>query len=107
MRLTDAEIQKLKECATKDLSEAMDERAKAFYRGTLRIVETMEAQQQEIDRLKAQNKLMWEALMCLPTLDGTTVTPGVCDICLHNRQCGNRGSDDCIIDKAIREGMGG
>jgi hypothetical protein len=58
------------------------------------------ADKKEIGRLKAQNKLMWEALMCLPGAMSGTVH-GVCRICLRN-EC-----EECVIDKAIREGMSG
>jgi hypothetical protein len=54
----------------------------------------------ENGKLKAQNKLMWEALMCLPGAINGTVQ-GVCRICLKH-EC-----QECIIDKAIRDGMGG
>jgi hypothetical protein len=55
----------------------------------------------KLERLKAQNKLMFEALMCLPGAMGATVTGAVCEICTH------RGEDceDCLFDKAIREAM--
>lgn len=47
LRLTDEEVKKLKECATLDLADATDDRCKAFFRGVLRVVETMEALQVE------------------------------------------------------------
>jgi hypothetical protein len=60
----------------------------------------VEGQQKEIERLKSQNKLMFQALMCLPGAMGGTVH-GVCRVCLRH-EC-----QECIIDKAIREAMGG
>jgi hypothetical protein len=64
------------------------------------LLDTIEAQQQEIDRLKTQNKLLLEALMCLPGAMGATVTQEVCKICLRKGEC-----DECLIDRAIREAM--
>ena len=60
---------------------------------------------QDIDRLKAANKSMYEALMCLPGAMGATVTSEVCRVCLKCRDGAE--CEECIIDKAIREGMGG
>jgi hypothetical protein len=57
-------------------------------------------QRQEIDRLKAQNKLLYEALMCLPGAMGATVTQEVCRICLRKGEC-----EECLLDRAIREAM--
>ena len=56
----------------------------------------------EIERLKSQNKLMLTALLCLPRVDDATLSPEVCKVCRHADKC-----EDCLIDAAIREGMGG
>jgi hypothetical protein len=85
------------------------------------LLDAIEAQQQEIERLKgvikadigiiegerleneqvkAQNKMMFEALMCLPGAMGATVTQEVCKICLRRGEC-----EECLLDKAIREAM--
>jgi FtsZ-binding cell division protein ZapB len=110
-----------------DLADAVCEKDKAFFRGVLRVVETVEALKQtnkelrdkyaklndfeqsqcakllaENGRLKAQNKLMHEALMCLPGAMGATVTQEVCKMCSRHLEC-----EDCLIDRAIREAMGG
>jgi Asp-tRNA(Asn)/Glu-tRNA(Gln) amidotransferase C subunit len=55
-RLTDDEIKKLKECAILDLEDAASERSKAFFRGILRIVKTIEDLQQENMDLQRQIK---------------------------------------------------
>jgi hypothetical protein len=55
---------------------------------------------EEILKLKAQNKMMFEALMCLPGAMGATVTQEVCKICLRRGEC-----EECLLDRAIREAM--
>jgi hypothetical protein len=94
MRLTDEQIQKFRK---------IDDCHKIDLYMLQWSLDTIEAQQQEIDRLKTQNKLLFEALMCLPGAMGATVCGTVCHICLHNPSV--RGCDDCIFDKAIREAM--
>jgi hypothetical protein len=51
--------------------------------------------------LVTQNKLMLDALICLPGAISGDVTTDVCDICSRKEKC-----SECIIDNAIREGMG-
>jgi pyruvate carboxylase len=92
MRLTDEQIQKFRK---------IDDCHKIDLYMLQWSLDTIEAQQQEIDRLKTQNKLLFEALMCLPGAMGATVTQEVCRICLRKGEC-----EECLIDKAIREAMG-
>jgi hypothetical protein len=60
----------------------------------------LEMQRKQDERLKAQNKLLLEALMCLPGAMGATVTQEVCKICLRRGEC-----EECLLDRAIREAM--
>lgn len=53
-----------------------------------------------IRKKDAQNKLMYQALMCMPGAMGATVTQEVCKICVNGCKC-----NGCVIDEAIREAM--
>lgn len=50
MKLTDEEVKKLKEYASLDLQDATTEKNKAFFRGVLRVVETVEALRQQLEQ---------------------------------------------------------
>jgi hypothetical protein len=50
------EVQKLKECVNADLVDETFSKYEDFFKGVLRCVETIESQQQEIERLKGMAK---------------------------------------------------